>query len=119
MLKTMRKSFSKFIFPIIFLVILLQQGCAATFGATIGYHSANSKYSKQYIDYKADCLSSNEAREKKGLPSESVKEYKEWLKDQPLTMNEVKCFHLAGVFSNEEARELKNRIKISRKNHVK
>ena len=86
----------------------------ATLAGSVGYQQANAKYSKQYLDYKADCLSLNTANEKKGLPVDSVKEYKEWLKDQPLTINDIKVFHIFGVFSDQETRELKSRVRSLR-----
>lgn len=101
---------------IILLTSFLYSGCMATIACSLGYQQANSKYSKQYVDYKAEALSFNIANEKLGLPEESVKEYKDWLMDQPLTINEVKSFHFFGVFSNEEAKELKNKIRMSKHN---
>jgi len=74
----------------------LQQGCAVFGASTLGYMEVNSKYTNLYNDYKAK-------QEEAGKP---VKEYKEWLKGQPLSRRELKLFKMYGPLSRDEARDI-------------
>lgn len=75
------------------------QGCMAFLASQAGYQEANSRYSGQYNDYKLE-------QEKAEQPA---KAYADWLKEQPLTNNEVKLFRIYGVITPQEAKDIKER----------
>jgi len=104
-------------FSIIWLLctVLLLEGCGVMLLAQAGYYEAKSKYTRLYNDYRSEMEKTNAARAKEGLAPEAVKEFKEWLKDQPLTSSEIKVFKLRLVLSTQEAREIKEREALEKK----
>jgi hypothetical protein len=85
------------------------QGCAVFVASQLGYYEAKSKYSKSYNDYRLETELTNAERANTGLPPQSLKEFGEWLKEQPLTSNEIRVFKIRGVISAEDAKEIKER----------
>ncbi|MBL7151790.1 MAG: hypothetical protein ISS89_04275 [Candidatus Omnitrophica bacterium] len=82
---------------LLLLAVPFMQGCAVTAASALGYWEASSKYTKLYNNYKAE-------QESSGWP---VTEYKEWLKEQPLSRRELKIFKMYGTISEKEAKEIR------------
>lgn len=99
----------KFIIAPLLCAAFLLQGCAVFVASQLGYYEAKSKYSKPYDDYKLEAESKNAERAENGLPPQPVKEFGEWVKEQPLTSNEIKVFKMRRVISEQDAREIKER----------
>ena len=85
--------------------VMFMQGCAvgilaAGVGAGIGMGrsgkakimEAKTKYSEQYNNYKLGMENINLEREKAGLQPQPIKDFDEWLDEQPLTADEIKLF---------------------------
>lgn len=80
-------------------MVIFLNGCAAMIASQFGYAEAKNKYSPLYDDYRA----------KQDGAGEPVKEFNDWIKDQPLTSNEIKVFKIRGVISPEEAKAIRER----------
>ncbi|MFH0763205.1 MAG: hypothetical protein V1925_04890 [Candidatus Omnitrophota bacterium] len=89
----------KFIVIALLAALPLMQGCAVFVASQLGYYEAKSKYSRLYSVYES-------LQEEEGAP---VQDYEEWLKEQPLTHNEVKVFVIRGILSKEEAQQIRAR----------
>lgn len=94
--------------------VLFLQGCAVCAASSLGYMEAKPKYSKLYDAYKLEAENTNIEREKNGEPAEPVKEFKEWLKEQPLKSYEIKVFKNFGVISAQDAKDIKERQALER-----
>ena len=98
----------KRIMVVLFLAATLYlQGCLALVSGSLGYQEADSKYTKLYNSYKIEQENANIERQKLGVPAEPVKEYSDWIKEQPLSNNEIKVFKSFGVISDKDAAEIK------------
>lgn len=80
-------------------MVIFLNGCAAMIASQFGYVEAKNKYSPLYDDYRA----------KQDEAGEPAKEFNDWIKDQPLTSNEIKVFKIRGVISPEEAKAIRER----------
>ncbi|MGB4520438.1 MAG: hypothetical protein WBI28_00680 [Candidatus Omnitrophota bacterium] len=79
--------------------VIFLNGCAAIIASQFGYAQAKNKYSPLYDDY----------RVQQDQTGEPAKEFNDWIKDQPLTSNEIKVFKIRGVISSEEAKAIRER----------
>ncbi len=86
----------KFIVILFLLAMPLTQGCAVFAASSLGYLEAESKYKKLYADYQ-------EKQESAGRPA---MEYKEWLKEQPLSRRELKIYKMYGTISEQDAKNI-------------
>ncbi len=84
---------------LILAMAILLQGCVPFMAFQLGYMEAQAKYSKLYDAYKTEQENTNQ----------QVLEFNDWLKDQPLTSNEIKVFKYRGVISPEDARDIRER----------
>ena len=86
-------------------VLLIIQGCAiGLLAAGVGYAvgqgrkgtaaqmDAKTKYTEQYTNYKLGMEKINLEREQAKLQPQPIISFDEWIKDQPLTMEEQKVF---------------------------
>lgn len=89
-------------------------GCIAFLASQAGLANAKAKYSKLYESYKEEQEEANSCRLQSGLAVVPVKEYGEWLRDQPLSDNEIKVFRMYGVITSDEARDIKEKEELSR-----
>ncbi len=109
----------------IFVSVMLTQGCtvgilAAGVGTGIGMGrfgkakimEAKTKYSEQYNNYKLGMENINLEREKAGLQPQPIKDFDEWLDEQPLTADEIKLFKKYNVLTTKD---LKNKEAIAAK----
>lgn len=80
-------------------MVIFLNGCAAMIASQFGYAEAKNKYSPLYDDYRIE----------QGQKDEPVQEFNDWIKDQPLTSNEIKVFKIRGVISPEEAKAIRER----------
>jgi len=94
---------------LILCTVFFLQGCIPFIASQLGYVEAKAKYTKLYDTYKIEQEEINMGREKNGLAPVPVKEYRVWLKEQPLKSNEIKVFKNNGLISAEEAKSIKQR----------
>lgn len=78
---------------------ILLEGCLAFMASQLGYMEAKEKYSKLYDNYKSGQREVNQP----------VKEFNDWIKEQPLNSNEIKVFKYRGVISSQDARDIRER----------
>lgn len=110
---------------VILVPVILVQGCAvgilaAGVGAGIGMGrsgkakimEAKTKYSEQYNTYKLGMENINLEREKAGLQPQPIKDFDEWLDEQPLTADEIKLFKKYKVSTTKD---LKNKEAVAAK----
>lgn len=105
---------NRIIVILILISIPLLQGLALVAGSA-GYAEAKSRYSKLYGVYKSEIEKANIEKEKNGLPQEQIKEFNEWIKEQPLTANEIKIFKNFRIISPEDARSIKEREALKKR----
>lgn len=86
---------------------LLMQGCFAAAAGSVGYIDAQAKYGKLYDTYKLERETINAEMVKNGSQPAPIKNFHDWLIEQPLKHNEIKVFKSFGVITPEEAKEVR------------
>jgi len=84
-------------------------GCAVGAASIAGYLDMKMKYDKPYNEYRAQAQQANLQRQSQGQATEPVKDFNTWIKDQPLTNNQIKVLSNLSIISGQEAKEIRER----------
>jgi hypothetical protein len=88
------------------------QGCAVAAASLAGYMDMKSKYAKPYEEYRVKTEEANTLKLAQGEQAEPVKDFNTWIKDQPLTNNQIKVLKNLAIINGEEAKTIKEREEL-------
>jgi len=99
----------KWITVVVMCMFVFLEGCAVGAASLAGYMDMKMKYAKPYNEYKAQAEKANQQRQSQGQATEPVKDFNAWIKDQPLTNNQIKVLSNLAIISGPEAKEIRER----------